>query len=273
MPDAAIVNPNHPTAKSMEADKNALQNFAVDANFIRQPEYFIHMYNVGERSHRVSNGLIKNALIPGVKPGERYVKCFSLPNIVNQAWQDPDTGQLRTYGEDGRRVMMDLINPANMGIDQDFELPPQEVVSQGSNLAVWGLFWSVNDPPTEEELRKATAKMEKNYRKLLAEADALDRAGKRSEILEIHYIAASYFHYKGSWNTIVEVPAECPVCGGPIKKGAAFHRLEDGGICVNDWKRTVAAGVRTKDQVPEEQRWWKVEPKSSPRPKGARELA
>jgi hypothetical protein len=259
--DATIVSQTELDKKAFA--ENQIKNFAVDANFLRKPEYFVHMYNVGERSHRISNGLIKNALIPGVKNGERYVKCFSLPNIVNQCWQDPDNGQLRTYGEDGRRVMMDLINPANMGIDQDFELPPDQIVSQGSNLAVWGLFWSAYDPPQEEEIAKAVTRMEKHYRRLLTEADALDRAGKRGDILEIHHTAASYFRYKGTWNTVVEVPTDCPVCGNPMRKGAAFHMFDGGGICVNDWKRTVAAGARTKDQVPDEERWWK--------PKGTKE--
>lgn len=258
MPIDATINSDSAVAtaaaKSMERGSNAIPNFAIDANFNRKVEYFVHMYNVGERPHRLTNGLIKNALIPGVKQGEKFIKCFSLPNIVNQVWQDPDTGQLRTYGEDGRRVMMDLINPANMGIDQDFELPPDQIVSQGSNLAVWGLFWSLNDPPSQEELKKATAKMEKHYRRLIAEADAFDRAGKRGEILEIHYIAASYFHYKGSWNTIVEVPVECPLCGGPMKKGVAVHIGAEGCGGVIDWDRAISSGLKKEKDRPQAER-------------------
>lgn len=252
--DASISNQTELDKRSIA--ENQVTNLQLDANFQRRPDYFIYVFNVGARSHRVSNGHLKNVLIPGVDKGQKYVMAFKLPNIVNQCWQGADNGMIQTYGDDGRRVAMDIINPANMGIDQDYEIPKDQIVSQGANLANWGLFWSLNEVPTDEEIAKAVGRMERYYRSLLKEADQLARSGKYDKIEEFHYIAADYFGYKGAWNTKVDVPNDCPNCGASVKQGVAYHRNEDGSVCVIDWQRTVAAGIKTKKEVPEDARWW-----------------
>ncbi len=34
-----------------------------------------------------------------------------------------------------------------------------------------------------------------------------------------------------------------------MRAGAAFHKTEEGGYCVNDWDRTIKAGARTRAQA------------------------
>jgi hypothetical protein len=238
----------HANAK-MEAE-NGVKNFTLDANTLRKPDYFVYVFNVGVRAHRVTTGQLKNVHVPGVKAGQKYVLAFKLPNIVNQSWKDPDTDQVRVWGDDGRRVAMDLINPANMGIDQDFEIDPSQVVSSGADLSRWGLFWSLHEVPTEEELAKATKRMEKHYRFLINQADNFARTNHYDMIQDIHHIAADYFGHRSSWNTRVEVPEECPLCGLPVKKGVAIHAGADGCGGVLDWDKAIASGLKKESQRP-----------------------
>jgi hypothetical protein len=42
---------------------------------------------------------------------------------------------------------------------------------------------------------------------------------------------------------------DCPNCGERIKAGVAFHKQEEGTLCILDWKRAVASGVRTRQQA------------------------
>jgi hypothetical protein len=248
-------------AQSKMAAENGITNFMVDANSLRPIDYFVYIFNVGARSHRVTNGVLKSVYVPGVKPGQKYVLAFKLPNIVTQTYQDQVTEQLRTHGEDGRRVAMDLINPANMGIDQDFEINPADVVSTGADLSRWGLFWSLHEVPTEEELSKAIKRMEKHYRFLIQQADNFARTNNFTLIQDYHHLAADYFQYKSSWNTLVEIPEVCPLCGGTSKKGVAIHALPEGCGGVLDWKKAVSSGLKAKSDVPEDARWWKEEKK------------
>lgn len=252
---------------------NQIGAIAVMPGMNRKPEYYIYVFNIGAKAW-VDDANAKLAIrrpplmpcvsIPGCPKGKPYVLAFRLPDIVRQGWQDETTGGLRIHEEYGARVAMDIINPVNPTLDQDLQIDPNiQAFAQGFNLGAFGVFWSKNEVPTEEELNKAKGRMERQYRKLLVEADELERAGQRSKLTPDHYLAGDYFGYKANWRSVPEVPDNCPNCGAGIKRGAAYHRTEDGVICVVDWKRTVAAGVKTKADVPEELRWWEPKKKAA----------
>ena len=248
--DATIANQTRIDPKGIQ--ENALQNFQVDWTLRRKPEYFVHIYYLSRMPQTIENGFIKNLKVAGCPIDKPYVKLFSLPDVVTQAWQDPDSAQVRTFSEDGRRVAMDIINPANMGLDQEKEFAPNEIVSQGGNLGAWGMFWSLNDPPEPMELEKARKRMEKFYRQLTTEADTFARNNRPELIIEKHHIAADYFHYAGhgNWHTAMEAPETCPNCGELVKAGVAFHKISDDTICVINWDRASAAGVKKPEDRP-----------------------
>jgi hypothetical protein len=52
----------------------------------------------------------------------------------------------------------------------------------------------------------------------------------------------------------------CETCGESIQAGAKFHKSETlGVICINPsvegWKAAVNAGIKSREDVPEEFRW------------------
>jgi hypothetical protein len=119
-------------------------------------------------------------------------------------------------------------------------------------LGAKGVFWSLNNPATEEEIKAAYARLEKRYKYLLDQARTVETSNPKmlSEILSPeHFQAAEYFHTETNWHTKVMHKDNCPRCGTPATVGAPFHALEGGGICVGDWKAAIKAGVRSRAQA------------------------
>lgn len=256
------------TSDGLMRQYNGIKNLQIDANAVRKPDYFVYVFTVAPRAFEVRQ---PNALpfvrIPACEQGEKVKYVCKFPNVVNQIREDPNTqGKAEITGLYGEGVAMSLCNPGNPTLNQDQEFSPGDPY-QAENLTKWGVFWSLNEVPTEKEIEWATAKLHKTLRALIQEADNLAQMGPegRKQILEsTHYVAAKYFGYEGVWNTVVQIPVECPNCGSRMKKGAAYHRTEDGIICVIDWKRTVSAGVKSKSDVPDELVWWEKPKRGRP---------
>jgi len=215
-------------------------------NMVRQAEYFIYVFNVGGKNHPITHPLVKGN-IPACPPGERYKLAFKLPNIMTQVWADDATGLPRTHAEYGERVATDLINPANLGIDQWANLDESQIISSGQDMAKFGVFWSLSEVPSDEELVKITEKMKKHYRVLIGRADELARKGKLEDITQDMHMAADYFQYEASWHAQVEMPTNCPNCGEKIRKGIAYHKNSMDMVCVIDRKRYEAATGKTAE--------------------------
>jgi hypothetical protein len=149
---------------------------------------------------------------------------------------------------------MDILNPDNLGLDQDAVI--LNPTSIGNNLGEKGVFWSLNEVPTHEELQKAQKRMEEYYRRLVDKANTTQAAepGKLPDILTPeHLAAAAYleenFGMQFVWHTRMARLEDCAICGEKAKAGVAFHRTDDGGVCVRDWARAVKAGARTRAQA------------------------
>lgn len=238
-----------------------LIDFTKDANVSRPPDYFVYIYNIAYRTFEIRRPpyfpIVRLSACP---PTEPYVKVMSIPNIVNEKWVDSASGEIRNRGTQGERFAMDLINPANIGVDMWASVSAEASWIDGGtdDMSRRGLFFSRNDPPTQEELDKAKARLETHYRRMLAQADELSRDPKTfREIGPEHHAAAEYFRVKASWHVIAELPSVCENCGETIKPGIPYHVNGVGVICIRDWQATVKAGVKKREDVPEELRWWK----------------
>lgn len=267
--DATSTLARQHTAKRMEAE-NGIKNLMIDANAVRKPDYFVYVYTTCPRSFEVRQ---PNALpyvkIPACEASEKVKYVCKFPNVLNMMREDPDTqGKAEITGLYGENVAMSLCNPGNPTLNQDQEFSPGDPY-QAENLTKYGVFWSLNAPDklTDKEINHAREKMEKTFRGLIQEADNLAAMGPkgREQILEAtHYVAAKYFAYEGIWNTVVQIPVACAICGGNMRKGAILHGGTDGcgGVQPGQWKKVVEAGLKKKEDVPDAERWWKEkEPK------------
>lgn len=229
----------------------------------RPPEYFVYLYNVSQQSFSVSRPpLFREFTIPGRKDSERYALATKLPQPLMVPKGNVDSNEVDMVPTDCRRIAMDIINPDNTGTDQDAHIDSRNVTSQGNNLGAKGVFYSMNGPgatafggqeePTKDEIDRAYARMEKFYTGKLDEARAMevsDPANLSKFISPEHHAAADYFGEERPWHTKKSKPMDCPNCGDKIKSGAAFHKTDEGSFCIIDWKRAVAAGVRTRSQA------------------------
>lgn len=115
--------------------------------------------------------------------------------------------------------------------------------SIGANLDDIGVFFTRNNPPTEQELAAARQKMEGTYRKLLQMATSIEAAGRIDDITPLMRIAASYFGEDRAWNRIYRKTMECPGCGEPTKAGIIRHPCG----YIFDPDRALMAGMITKE--------------------------
>jgi hypothetical protein len=236
-----------------------MTNFKGNPYVDRRPDYWIHVFNISRQKFLVRRPpafpVIEIPACPNDKP---YIEVLRIPNIVNEK----SLNALASGGSEvqvtpifGERFAMDIINPANEGADMWQEMGTSWIDSGGDDLSRRGVFWTLNEEPTGEELRKARVWMERHYRKLIKDAEELSKRNRPGDIIPEAHLAADHFKLSLAWHTDAEVPASCPNCGEPIKEGIAFHS-SNGILCVIDWKRAVASGVKKRDDVPQEKRWW-----------------
>ena len=234
----------------------------------RQPDFVVYLYNVSEQSFKMSRPpIIREMVAPGRKRDQRYTFVTSFPCPLLHPKPNVDSSEFDIVASDTRRFVMDLINPDNTGLNQDAVISAKDAFGQGQDLGRRGLFWSLNGPgasknerfpgleqPTDDEVNAAIRRMERHYRFLLDEARAVETSNPgllHSMLTPEHNFAADYFNEITGWHkpTVRANTGTCPNCGDSIKAGAAFHKTDEGVLCIIDWARAIRAGVRTKQQA------------------------
>lgn len=262
----ATASVNRESNRALSASLSKLNNidwaFAA-TNYLlnRAPEYYIYLYNVSTMVHIVSRPpMLREMKMPARRDNEKYTLVTRLPQPLLVPKGNVDSNEIDISAMDTRRFAMDIINPDNLGINQDAVI--DHITSQGNDLGKKGVFWSLNGPgaskygheeqPTEEEIKGAYKRMEARYKFLLDQARAVETSDPKrlEEILSPeHFIAAEYFHQETNWHKKVVHKENCIRCGSPAATGAPFHAMEGGGVCVGDWKAAIRAGVRSRAQA------------------------
>lgn len=250
-----------------------------DPNQIRRVERPVYIYTVGKLSYtRLSvPDVFPQTIIPACGEGERYRKVIQLSDPMPTAPRvdpdDPVNGAPKIYSLDGRRVAADFCNPANITLNQDFEAKGgaeqwvRTGTGDGQNLNQRGVFWSLNDPPKEEEIAAAEKRLNKYFRQILLNIDQIPDtdAMKQGMITPDHHAACDHFGEERPWHREFVQKSVCPNCGVKVNKGVAFHR-DNGVMCVINWRAAVACGAVKKDDVPEDARWEGFEKRGPGRP-------
>ena len=269
----------------------------------KTPDYFIYLYNLSEvnmgdgTSFLVSRPplirMFKIKAKPNT-PGVRYVLATKLPQPMSVPKGNVDSNEVDIVPQDARRFAMDIINPDNWGINQDAHIA--NPTSIGNDLGKKGVFWSYNGPgatkdaygeprkyilvdnkklevfeqPTEAELKTAGDRLSAFYKFKLEEADAM-AISKPAEmgtfLTPEHHAACEFFGEDRAWHGKRQKTDFCPICGEKMRSGAAFHRTEEGTLCVNDWDRAIKAGAKTRVQAfeaTEDPKYAPKAPKSNP---------
>lgn len=240
----------------------------LDLSLNRAPDRYVNIFTISKRKFTIERPpLFPLVHVPACEPGEDYRLVFRVPHPFTQQVIEAENGRVRGVLSDGWRAAIDLVNPNNITINPDWTVP-ENVASEiatghGCDLSKQGLFPSWNDVPTKEELDKARAKRHAYYEGLRKQAVLLEKT-KPSELATIiegnndFHLMADYFGIETAWHTAMGAKINCPNCGEKINEGVNFHKLGD-SLCVLDWRAAVKAGVRKRDDVPEDARWWEDE--------------
>lgn len=262
--------------QTKEANEQTWYDPRIDINLLRDPKRFIYVGTVSKRGFVIERPPLHPRLrVPACDPTERYKMVCQVADPMNQAVQNTDNGRLRGEAHDGLRVAIDLVNPSNISNNFDWVCPPElanEIATgQGCDLSKQGLFVSLAWPPTEGTLIKAEQRRYDHYDWLrktidrLPEKEALAMVAMDSDF----DMMADFFGLTYTWHKKMQALITCPNCMGQAPQGAAFHKVGD-AICVIDWRKAVGAGVKKKEDVPEDARWWSEdEPRSSGSRRGA----
>lgn len=190
----------------------------------------IYIYNIAKRSFTRKLPPNHPTLYFAACPKDRpYALAYTLTHPYLQPEFDQQNNPTATY-QSGYREAVVMLNPNNPSSgenwkDQDFEQSTSANV--GGNFNKLGLFFSVNNPPKDEEVKAAYARLEKTYR---GELERMSKAKTAEEAMSmrnfVSIAAAEYFKRSFSWyQSDLAAPVEadkvnCGACDELIKPNA-----------------------------------------------------
>ena len=212
--NATVSTPNRKLSQAMTTGANSHPIFCFHEakQLLREPKK-VWLYNIGPSAQEVHHPEIGTLRIPAHKSG-KYTVVTSFPNPITFTKPLLDTDQIDLVPVDGRRFVMDLINPDNLGLDQDEVwnvLKPTSTypwsVSEGCNLGQKGLFWSLSNPPAEKDIKAAYKRMANWYKGLLEQAYVLSMSDPSyfwSKLTPEYHAAAEYFQITTVWHPVLK---------------------------------------------------------------------
>lgn len=250
----------------------------LDPDQMRRPEYRVYVFSISKRSFVQPHPVFQNIAIPACPKDKRYIRVFTTSHPTMRPEVDPNNpgGPNILRVENGTRLALSICNPDYVGTDLSIQDKGADLVNQISssecNLTRQGIFASLNEVPTEEELQKAENRRLAYYRSIFQRMNELWRGDPKKaqdELTIDHHLAAEMFGIDVDWHKLTTPKIECPNCGEKIKEGIHIH-FPNGGRCVLDWEKAYLSGHIKKEDVPEVFRWWE-EPKIDKRTKEYRD--
>lgn len=226
------------SARAREESMNGTLVYTPDAVQVgADPPGKYYIFNLGPMEHNVEKGSAGVFKIKACVDAEPY----SEPLVIPSVWRDSYfiEQEMKTHAVSGEFMAIDIVHPitASIGAGKTWW-------SMGANLDDIGVFWTKNNPPSDEDIAKAREKMEKTYRKLLNMAASIEAAGRIDDITPLMRIAASYFQEDRPWNKIYRKLSECPGCMEPVKAGAIKHSCG----YIFDLDRALLAGMLSQEE-------------------------
>lgn len=277
----------HGERQDWTANKNRTENAwltdtsSINPDLIRKPAYFVYLFTVADRPFTVARPTlnISKLEIPlcegALQDDTAFRVVWKIPSPYNLPYADQTTGEIKlSTSPSAEWVATDICDPNQKELNPAAYVDPFYKVGQGDNLWSKGLFYAheadctfdkddkerIHPIPPAKFVAAAHSRKKAYYNELLDKMKALEYSSP-SDMTEFMkwepdvHLACEYFGIETSWHQVrkqKETPAECPICGAQIKRGAAFHPLPGSrlGVCVNDWTRAIEAGVVSDEDRP-----------------------
>lgn len=179
------------------------------------PQYNLYMFSLYPEVLEKRCGSAGVWRVPECPVGQRISKPCIIPSIVRSLYLDPLDGITKSDDVQGEAFANDLLRPFMAGTQQS-------IWSFGNNWEDFGVFWTKNLEPTDEEIAPALEKLEKTYRAALLEASQMESQGK-SDFTPLMRHGANHFDEDRPWNRTFKKKAECPGCGEKVRAGIIVH--------------------------------------------------
>jgi hypothetical protein len=196
-------------------------------------ENFVYIFSLYPEELIVAKGSLGTFKIPACPVGHRVSEPIRLGTVVSSTYYDAMTNSMKTDDTEAKYVAQDIVRPF-LGGDW----------SVGQNMEDFGVFWTYNEHPTDQEIEKARLKMEKMFRVQLGYASQLENKNQLQFISPAMRHADNYFKENHVWNRTHKRMDDCPGCGTPIKPGIIKHNCG----YVFDVPLAVKTGMITREQ-------------------------
>jgi hypothetical protein len=234
-------------------------NVILDGHSMRAPRRHVYIFTVSKKPRFVRRKLFPGLTLRGCEQGERYVLCAPIADPVPEVIKNEMTGGSDIKEHDGWRSCIDMLNPSNPTPDPFLGTGNPDFFSNrnGNNLIAEGFWPSLNETPTEEEIKRAEKNRDARYSWLARESQRLAARSKRDldEFLQTYpdtHNALDALGIKTDWHTPMTVTASCPNCGDDVKQGLAFHKSSvTDKLCVIDPLRAYQAKAISKKELEE----------------------
>jgi hypothetical protein len=209
----------------------------------------IYLYNISHIEFSISRPPnFPRMLIKACPLDQEYIQVGSLTHPFIEFVYD-EQGVRNARPVNGFREASRLLCPRNPGMtpeSQDFRMAEDPMAaSQGDNLNIYGVFWSLNNPPTREDLDKAKERLEITFKNELSKMASIEMESPANAAQcanRISHAAAEYFDQNTTWHKsdwVKKASAvnakiqseksykECPECGHddiPLKAKKCFYQ-------------------------------------------------
>jgi hypothetical protein len=205
----------------------------------------LYIFNISDQELSWREPGFSRYVVPACEKGKEYSAPLVIPGIISEEYLQDQSTEFNHYNAVEIAYAILKIGP---GMKATLDMTNK------------GYFMSETNPPSVARLAEAQAKYNQWCDGLIREADTIMNGGGESKgmtgqmLNESHYRALSYRRQTRNWGRQSVEMMDCPACGGPVPRGAAVHSVC--GAIVN-WQLAVEHGLKTRDLVPIEKRWWK----------------
>lgn len=198
-------------------------------------EHPIYIFNVSDQRYIRHMGGLGPYTILGCEPGERYSQPTKVPRIV----QEPvpvDIRKMEIRENSGLEVVLNVIGIA-----------AHQPRAQGLDKV--GVFWSLQNPPLEEEIIAAENMRAENDHEMVRQADEFHNAGPimHVNITSQHRASLTRTNQKRPWGVDSINMEICPGCQSSINPGVVVHTC---GAVLN-WDKAIELGIKKASDRPE----------------------
>jgi len=207
----------------------------------------LYVFNISEQELVWHEPGFPRYVVPACEKGQTFSEPLVLPGIISEEYLQDASTEFNHYNAIEIAAAILKFGPG------------MKATSDERNK---GFFISETNPPHPSRLAECQAKYNLHCDQLIKEADQImgqgESKGPNGQMLnESHYRALAYRRQTRNWGKSNVEMMDCPGCFQAVPKNAAMHSCG----AVLDWKKAVELGIKKRDDVPPEQRWWK-EPKT-----------